>query len=138
MIDERPPSPRPKSGQIGCATHSFLEAGDFAVKITLASLGLTLALVAAGPAHAETVTKERFGCHAMEVTERLFQLVQAGDEGGFDQLLKASLQSGECKSWTKGTEVSLDTRTVGYACMKPAGSTDKCYWTPVSAIEADK
>lgn len=95
----------------------------------LAVAGATLAT-----ARAETVTKERFGCHAVEVTERLFQLVQAGDEGGFGQLLRASLGSGECRSWTKGAEVAVDGRTVGYACLKPAGSSDKCFWTPSSAI----
>jgi len=99
-----------------------------------ALLALAVAGATLGTARAETVTKERFGCHAVEVTERLFQLVQAGDEGGFGQLLRASLKSGECRSWTKGTEVAVDGRTVGYACLKPTGSDDKCFWTPNSAI----
>lgn len=98
----------------------------------LLSLAFTAAVV--GSVHAETITKERFGCQAVEVTERLFQLVQAGDEAGFTHLLKANLQSGECKSWTKGTEVQVDARTIGYACLKAKDSADRCYYTPISAI----
>lgn len=104
------------------------------MKTAPALFALALTGAAVGSVHAETITKERFGCQAVEVTERLFQLVQAGDEGGFTQLLKANLQSGECKSWTKGTEVQVDARTVGYACLQAKGSTDRCYYTPISAI----
>lgn len=105
---------------------------------TAAALALPLALVLTGVAHADTITKERFGCHTMAVTERLFQLVQAGDESGFDQLLKGSLAGGECKAWKKGDEVRLDTRSQGYACLAPTATQDTCYWTPISAIDPDK
>lgn len=119
------------------------DLGDPALKkaptlLALALAGAALAGAALGTARADTVTKERFGCHAVQVTERLFQLVQAGDEAGFGQLLRASLSSGECRSWVKGTEVTVDGRTVGYACLKPAGSDDKCFWTPSSAIDPEK
>ena len=89
-------------------------------------------------AHAETITKSRFGCHAQEVTERLFQLVQAGDENGFGQLLKSTLATGECKSWKVGEEAEVQNRTIGYACLLPKEGASKCYWTPLSAIEGDK
>ena len=103
------------------------------MKTSAAAFALILA--AAGSAHAETITKERFGCHTQAVTERLFQLVQAGDENGFGRLLQSSLSSGECRSWKKDEEVGLDGRTMGYACLIPKATGGKCYWTPISAIE---
>ncbi|GJE39705.1 hypothetical protein [Methylobacterium persicinum] len=99
------------------------------------ALALTLAVLGSGHAQAETIVKERFGCHAQQVTERLFQLVQAGDESGFGQLLKSSLASGECKSWKSGDEVALESRTLGYACLTSKVAGGKCYWTPISAID---
>ncbi|MCJ2015243.1 hypothetical protein [Methylobacterium sp. J-076] len=102
-----------------------------------ATLALALTVLGTGYAAAQTqtITKNRFGCHAKEVTERLFQLVQAGDENGFGQLLQASLHSGECKGWKTGEEVVLESRTVGYACLQPTVGGGQCYWTPVSAID---
>jgi hypothetical protein len=105
------------------------------VKTSAAAFAFTVVLAASGAAHSETITKERFGCHTQAVTERLFQLVQAGDEGGFGQLLNGSLASGECRSWKKDEEVSLEGRTMGYACLTPKATGGKCYWTPISAIE---
>jgi len=102
------------------------------------ALALVLLGAGYGAAQAETITKNRFGCHAQEVTERLFQLVQAGDEGGFGQLLQASLASGECRNWKTGEEVTMQNRTMGYACLLPKEGGSKCYWTPLSAIEGDK
>ena len=43
-------------------------------------------------ARAETIVQERFGCHAPEVTDRLFKLVMAGEEVAFGQLLKQPRQ----------------------------------------------
>ncbi len=103
------------------------------MKTSAAAFALILA--AAGSAHSETITKERFGCHSQPVVERLFQLVQAGDESGFGQLLQSSLASGECRSWKKDEEVSLEDRTMGYACLIPKATGGKCYWTPISAID---
>ncbi|MFC6788439.1 hypothetical protein ACFQE0_01605 [Methylobacterium komagatae] len=102
------------------------------------ALALALAVMGWGStAQADTITKSRFGCHAKAVTERLFQLVQAGDEAGFGQLLQANLASGECKSWKPGDEVVPQSKTLGYICLTPKdGGT--CYWTPISAVEADK
>ncbi|GJD36300.1 hypothetical protein [Methylobacterium aerolatum] len=101
---------------------------------------LTLALVLAGAtiptARAETVTKERFGCHTMAVTERLFQLVQAGDESGFGQLLNSSLSNGECKYWKKGEDVAVEGRTAGYSCIAGTATKEACFWTPISALDA--
>lgn len=108
------------------------------MKKSVPALAVVLLGAGYGAAHAETITKSRFGCHAQEVTERLFQLVQAGDESGFGQLLQSSLASGECRSWTPGEEAELQSRTLGYACLLPNGDGGKCYWTPLSAIEADK
>jgi hypothetical protein len=102
---------------------------------TVAALALAVLALGCAPVRAETITKERFGCHAQVVTERLFQLVQAGDEGGFDQLLKGSLASGECHAWKKGDDVALSKRTMGYACLAPAATGEACYWTPISAID---
>lgn len=100
-----------------------------------AALALALAVLGSAHAQAETIVNERFGCHAEQVTERLFQLVQAGDENGFGQLLKTSLASGECKFWKKGDEVQLKTRTLGYGCLTDKAAGGQCYWTPISAIE---
>lgn len=100
-----------------------------------AALALALAVLGIGHAQAETVVNERFGCHAEQVTERLFQLVQAGDESGFGQLLSSSLASGECRYWKKGDDVALESRTLGYACIKAKAAGGQCYWTPISAIE---
>ena len=101
---------------------------------------LALAILGAGQgaAQAETITRSRFGCHAKEVTERLFQLVQAGDEAGFGQLLQSSLASGECHNWKTGDEATVQNRTFGYACLLPKEGGGQCYWTPLSAIEGDK
>lgn len=99
------------------------------------AFALTLAVLGIGHAQAETIVKDRFGCHAQQVTERLFQLVQAGDESGFDQLLSTSLASGECKSWKTGEDVAIEARTIGYACLRPAAAGGQCYWTPISAVE---
>lgn len=99
------------------------------------AFALVLAALGTGHAQAETVVKERFGCHAQQVTERLFQLVQAGDESGFGQLLSTSLASGECRNWKTGDEVTLTSRTLGYACLAPTATGGQCYWTPISAIE---
>lgn len=87
------------------------------------------------PASAETILQARFGCHTQEVTDRLFKLVMAGDESGFGQLLKGSLASGECRNWKPGEEVRLEDRTMSYGCIAPAAGQDRCYWTPLSAIE---
>lgn len=100
-------------------------------KVTFA---LTLTVLGIGHAQAETIIKDRFGCHAQQVTERLFQLVQAGDESGFGQLLNTSLASGECKSWKTGEDVAIESRTIGYACLRPTAG-GQCYWTPISAVE---
>ncbi|MCJ2141893.1 hypothetical protein [Methylobacterium sp. E-066] len=99
----------------------------------LAALAVTLALPQA--VRAETIVKERFGCHTQEVTDRLFKLVMAGDESGFGQLLKGSLAAGECRSWKLGEEIRLETRTMTYGCLAPTSGQDRCYWTPLSAIE---
>jgi hypothetical protein len=99
----------------------------------LAALALTAALPR--PAAAETIVQERFGCHSQEVTDRLFKQVMAGDEAGFGQLLRGSLASGECRNWKAGEEVRLETRTMTYGCLAPKDSQDRCYWTPLSAIE---
>jgi hypothetical protein len=99
----------------------------------LAVLAVTAAL--AHPASAETITKERFGCHTQEVTDRLFKLVMAGDETAFGQLLQVSLASGECRSWKLGEEVRLENRTMSYGCIALKNAQDRCYWTPISAIE---
>lgn len=107
------------------------------MKTIAATLTLAIVGLAASAAQAETITKERFGCHTQAVTERLFQLVQAGDEHGFDQLLQGSFATGECKSWKKGDEVTLDKRTMGYGCLAPKTSGGACYWTPISAIAQD-
>jgi hypothetical protein len=87
------------------------------------------------PAGAETIVNERFGCHTQEVTDRLFKLVMAGEEVAFGQLLKVSLASGECRSWKLGEEVRLENRTMSYGCIALKDSQDRCYWTPLSAIE---
>lgn len=108
------------------------------MKKTAFALALAMLGAGHGAAQAETITKNRFGCHAKEVTERLFQLVQAGDESGFGQLLQSSLASGECHSWKTGEEATVQTRTVGYACLLSKEGGGQCYWTPVSAIEGDK
>ena len=97
----------------------------------LAVLAATLAL----PVRAETIVKERFGCHTQEVTDRLFKLVMAGDESGFGQLLQGSLANGECRNWKPGEEVRLESRTMTYGCIAPAAGQERCYWTPLSAIE---
>ncbi|MDP4005377.1 hypothetical protein [Methylobacterium sp. NEAU K] len=99
----------------------------------LAALAITASL--SRPAGAETIVQERFGCHSQEVTDRLFKLVMAGDEEGFGQLLRGSLASGECRSWKTGEEVRLETRTMSYGCLALTDSQDRCYWTPLSAIE---
>lgn len=106
--------------------------------MTRPATALAVAILAIGlaPARAETIAKDRFGCHTQAVMERLFQLVQAGDESGFDQLLKGSMATGECRSWTKGEAVTVTKRTMGYACLAPSAGNEACYWTPVSAIEA--
>ncbi len=103
------------------------------------ALAIALAILGAshGAARAETITKNRFGCHAKEVTERLFQLVQAGDEAGFGQLLRSTTASGECHNWKTGDEATVQNRTVGYACLLAKDGGGQCYWTPVSAIEGD-
>ena len=103
--------------------------------LTLPLLALLAATAPARPAAAETITRERFGCHTQEVTDRLFKLVMAGDESGFGQLLRGSLANGECKSWKPGEEVRLDDRTMTYGCLALKDSQDRCYWTPLSAIE---
>ncbi|CAM3258067.1 MULTISPECIES: hypothetical protein [Methylobacterium] len=89
-------------------------------------------------ARAETIVQERFGCHAPEVTDRLFKLVMAGEEVAFGQLLKSSLASGECRSWKLGEAVRLENRTVTYGCLALTSGQDRCYWTPLSAIEPAK
>ena len=99
----------------------------------LAALTLTAAL--SRPAGAETITKGRFGCHTQEVTDRLFKLVMAGEEVAFGQLLNVSLASGECRSWKPGEEVRLESRTLTYGCLALNDSQDRCYWTPLSAIQ---
>ncbi|MCJ2094315.1 hypothetical protein MKK67_17720 [Methylobacterium sp. J-072] len=99
----------------------------------LAALAVTIALPRG--VRAETIVKERFGCHTQEVTDRLFKLVMAGDESGFGQLLKGSLATGECRSWKLGEEVRLETRTMTYGCLALTSGQDRCYWTPLSAIE---
>ncbi|KST56764.1 hypothetical protein AO398_26760 [Methylobacterium sp. GXS13] len=99
----------------------------------LAVLAVTIALPRA--VQAETIVKERFGCHTQEVTDRLFKLVMAGDESGFGQLLKGSLASGECRYWKPGEDVRLETRTMTYGCLALTTGQDRCYWTPLSAIE---
>ena len=96
---------------------------------------LTLAVSLSRPAAAETIVQGRFGCHSQEVTDRLFKLVMAGDESGFGQLLRGSLASGECRSWKPGEAVRLETRTMSYGCLAPENAQDRCYWTPLSAIE---
>jgi hypothetical protein len=100
---------------------------------TLAALAALASL--SRPAAAETIVKERFGCHTQEVTDRLFKLVMAGDEEGFGQLLRVSLASGECRSWKLGEEVRLESRTMTYGCLALTDGQDRCYWTPLSAIE---
>jgi hypothetical protein len=106
--------------------------------VTRPATALALVFLAVGlaPAKAETITKERFGCHSQAVVERLFQLVQASDESGFDQLLKGSMASGECRSWIKGDAVTVTKRTMGYVCLAPSAGNVACYWTPISAIDA--
>lgn len=99
----------------------------------LAVLAVTAAL--SRPAAAETILQERFGCHTQEVTDRLFKLVMAGDESGFGQLLQGSLASGECRSFKPGEEVRLESRTMSYGCLALKDMQDRCYWTPLSAIE---
>lgn len=100
---------------------------------TLAALATLASL--SRPAAAETIVHERFGCHTQEVTDRLFKLVMAGDEEGFGQLLRVSLASGECRSWKLGEEVRLESRTMSYGCLALTNSQDRCYWTPLSAVE---
>jgi hypothetical protein len=99
----------------------------------LAALAMTAAL--SPPAAAETIAQERFGCHSQEVTDRLFKLVMAGDESGFGQLLQGSLATGECRSFRPGEEVQLESRTMSYGCLALKDAQDRCYWTPLSAIE---
>lgn len=99
----------------------------------LAALAVTAAL--SRTAAAETILQERFGCHTQEVTDRLFKLVMAGDESGFGQLLQGSLASGECRSFKPGEEVRLESRTMSYGCLALKDTQDRCYWTPLSAIE---
>ncbi|MCJ2054263.1 hypothetical protein [Methylobacterium sp. J-070] len=99
----------------------------------LAALALTAALPR--PARAEPIVQERFGCHSQEVTDRLFKLVMAGDESGFGQLLQGSLASGECRSWKLGQSVRLESRTMSYGCLAQEDTQERCYWTPLSAIE---
>ncbi|MCJ2122172.1 hypothetical protein [Methylobacterium sp. J-077] len=89
-------------------------------------------------ARSETIVQERFGCHSQEVTDRLFKLVMAGDESGFGQLLTGSLATGECRSWKRGEDVRLETRTMTYGCLALTSGQDRCYWTPLSAIETAK
>ena len=110
------------------------------MRLTLPVLALpVLAVLAATalprPARAETIVQGRFGCHSQEVTDRLFKLVMAGDESGFGQLLQGSLASGECRNWTPGEEVRLEGRTMSFGCIAPKDGQDRCYWTPLSAIE---
>jgi len=103
------------------------------VLTSLAALAVTASLP--HPAAADTIVQERFGCHTQEVTDRLFKLVMAGDESGFGQLLRVSLASGECRSWKLGEEVRLESRTMSYGCLALKDGPDRCYWTPLSAIE---
>ncbi|SDN40259.1 hypothetical protein SAMN05216360_10829 [Methylobacterium phyllostachyos] len=103
--------------------------------ITLPILALLAAAALSRPASAETIFQGRFGCHTQEVTDRLFKLVMAGDESGFGQLLRSTLASGECRSWKPGEEVRLENRTMSYGCLAPAAGEERCYWTPLSAIE---
>ncbi|MCJ2058137.1 hypothetical protein MKL09_16420 [Methylobacterium sp. J-048] len=102
----------------------------------IAALAVTVALPRA--VRAETIVKERFGCHTQEVTDRLFKLVMAGEELAFGQLLKGSLATGECRSWKLGEDVRLETRTMTYGCLALTNAQDRCYWTPLSAIETAK
>ena len=95
----------------------------------------TLPVLTTLAALAVTIVQERFGCHTQEVTDRLFKLVMAGDESGFGQLLRISLASGECRSWKLGEEVRLESRTMSYGCLALKDGPDRCYWTPLSAIE---
>ena len=103
--------------------------------LTLPALAVLAATALPRPASAETILQGRFGCHTQEVTDRLFKLVMAGDESGFGQLLQGSLASGECRNWKPGEAVRLESRTMSYGCIAPAVGQDRCYWTPLSAIE---
>ena len=107
-----------------------------AMRILLPALAV-LALSAAlpWPAHAETIAQERFGCHTQEVTDRLFKLVMADEAEAFGQLLNGSLANGECRMWKPGETVRLENRTTTYGCLARTDVQDRCYWTPISAIE---
>jgi hypothetical protein len=106
-----------------------------ALALPALALSAVLSATLSRPAAAETIVQERFGCHSQEVTDRLFKLVMAGDEEGFGQLLRVSLASGECRSWKLGEEVRLESRTMSYGCLALTSSQDRCYWTPLSAVE---
>lgn len=101
----------------------------------LAALTLALMTTASGLARAETITRERFGCQAREVTERLFQLVAVDEAEAFGELLKSSLATGACRMWKPAEEVRMEGRTLGYGCLALNGSAGPCFWTPISAIE---
>ncbi|MBE7246499.1 MAG: hypothetical protein INR63_16255 [Actinomycetospora chiangmaiensis] len=108
------------------------------MRVPLLALPVLAVLAAAAlprPASAETILQGRFGCHTQEVTDRLFKLVMAGDESGFGQLLRGSLASGECRDWKPGEQVRLESRSASFACIAPAAGQERCYWTPVGAIE---
>lgn len=110
--------------------------GEFQLKTAaLALAALALFTTVPGLANAETITRERFGCQARELTERLFQLVAADEAEAFGQLLKSSLAAGACRMWTPGEDVRVESRTAGYGCLALTKSSEACHWTPISAIE---
>lgn len=86
------------------------------------------------PARAETIAKERFGCHSREVLERLFQLVSVNETEAFGHLLQSNVATGECRTWKPGQDVRTEVRTMGYVCISAADAAGQCYWTPVSAV----
>lgn len=89
----------------------------------------------ASPVCAETITKERFGCRSKETSERLFKLIAVKDTEAFEKVLSIGLAVGDCKIWDVGDTVRIEERTMGLACMAQRGSTERCYWTSVNAID---
>ena len=87
---------------------------------------LLAALILAGPAAAEPLAGDGPGCKDKALGARLATLTEADPE--YISIWAAGMQDLSCRGFSAGTEVTVDERADGIACVRTAEDTDGCFW----------
>ncbi|WP_046869314.1 hypothetical protein [Microvirga massiliensis] len=98
---------------------------------------IALALLAAGPATADSVTLDSANLACANYSDARKLSTLAGDVEAFGKFMRQKKRSGDCKEIQSGVELFLDKYVGHLHCIRPRGEIE-CWWASLGGSDAEK